>query len=214
MEAALFLSSIGYLLAVVAFMITIGFLITLLVGHASGNETIFKVGKKGTLIAGIVLAVSLALGFGAGVVENNIATQRNSRFDNYAEKYTKLYAKTSTGAEDIANDVYDAWQDGIFDDKSDDDFDPNTVISASLEKDADKTYALENNMKKLKDTLDAMKDCDAPDRSIKLYQNSYDKMSEMADYVTNPYGNFNSFSETTNSQDKAVGNYLRKLLNK
>lgn len=214
MEAALFLSSVGYLLAVVAFMITIGFLITLLVGHASGNETIFKVGKKGTLIAGIVLAVSLALGFGAGVVENNIATQRNSRFDNYAEKYTKLYAKTSTGAEDIANDVYDAWQDGIFDDKSDDDFDPNTVISASLEKDADKTYALENNMKKLKDTLDAMKDCDAPDRSIKLYQNSYDKMSEMADYVTNPYGNFNSFSETTNSQDKAVGNYLRKLLNK
>lgn len=214
MEAALFLSSVGYLLAVVAFMITIGFLITLLVGHASGNETIFKVGKKGTLIAGIVLAVSLAFGFGAGVVENNIATQRNSRFDNYAEKYTKLYAKTSTGAEDIANDVYDAWQDGIFDDKSDDDFDPNTVISASLEKDADKTYALENNMKKLKDTLDAMKDCDAPDRSIKLYQNSYDKMSEMADYVTNPYGNFNSFSETTNSQDKAVGNYLRKLLNK
>lgn len=214
MEAALFLSSVGYLLAVVAFMITIGFLITLLVGHASGNETIFKVGKKGTLIAGIVLAVSLALGFGAGVVENNIATQRNSRFDNYAEKYTKLYAKTSTGAEDIANDVYDAWQDGIFDDKSDDDFDPNTVISASLEKDADKTYALENNMKKLKDTLDAMKDCDAPDRSIKLYQNSYDKMSEMADYVTNPYGNFNSFSETINSQDKAVGNYLRKLLNK
>lgn len=214
MEAALFLSSVGYLLAVVAFMITIGFLITLLVGHASGNETIFKVGKKGTLIAGIVLAVSLALGFGAGVVENNIATQRNSRFDNYAEKYTKLYAKTSTGAEDIANDVYDAWQDGIFDDKSDDDFDPNTVISASLEKDADKTYALENNMKKLKDTLDAMKDCDAPGRSIKLYQNSYDKMSEMADYVTNPYGNFNSFSETTNSQDKAVGNYLRKLLNK
>lgn len=214
MEAALFLSSVGYLLAVVAFMITIGFLITLLVGHASGNETIFKVGKKGTLIAGIVLAVSLALGFGAGVVENNSATQRNSRFDNYAEKYTKLYAKTSTGAEDIANDVYDAWQDGIFDDKSDDDFDPNTVISASLEKDADKTYALENNMKKLKDTLDAMKDCDAPDRSIKLYQNSYDKMSEMADYVTNPYGNFNSFSETTNSQDKAVGNYLRKLLNK
>lgn len=214
MEAALFLSSVGYLLAVVAFMITIGFLITLLVGHASGNETIFKVGKKGTLIAGIVLAVSLVLGFGAGVVENNIATQRNSRFDNYAEKYTKLYAKTSTGAEDIANDVYDAWQDGIFDDKSDDDFDPNTVISASLEKDADKTYALENNMKKLKDTLDAMKDCDAPDRSIKLYQNSYDKMSEMADYVTNPYGNFNSFSETTNSQDKAVGNYLRKLLNK
>lgn len=214
MEAALFLSSVGYLLAVVAFMITIGFLITLLVGHASGNETIFKVGKKGTLIAGIVLAVSLALGFGAGAVENNIATQRNSRFDNYAEKYTKLYAKTSTGAEDIANDVYDAWQDGIFDDKSDDDFDPNTVISASLEKDADKTYALENNMKKLKDTLDAMKDCDAPDRSIKLYQNSYDKMSEMADYVTNPYGNFNSFSETTNSQDKAVGNYLRKLLNK
>lgn len=214
MEAALFLSGVGYLLAVVAFMITIGFLITLLVGHASGNETIFKVGKKGTLIAGIVLAVSLALGFGAGVVENNIATQRNSRFDNYAEKYTKLYAKTSTGAEDIANDVYDAWQDGIFDDKSDDDFDPNTVISASLEKDADKTYALENNMKKLKDTLDAMKDCDAPDRSIKLYQNSYDKMSEMADYVTNPYGNFNSFSETTNSQDKAVGNYLRKLLNK
>lgn len=214
MEAALFLSSVGYLLAVVAFMITIGFLITLLVGHASGNETIFKVGKKGTLIAGIVLAVSLVLGFGAGVVENNIATQRNSRFDNYAEKYTKLYAKTSTGAEDIANDVYDAWQDGIFDDKSDDDFDPNTVISASLEKDADKTYALENNMKKLKDTLDAMKDCDAPDRSIKLYQDSYDKMSEMADYVTNPYGNFNSFSETTNSQDKAVGNYLRKLLNK
>lgn len=214
MEAALFLSSVGYLLTVVAFMITIGFLITLLVGHASGNETIFKVGKKGTLIAGIVLAGSLALGFGAGVVENNIATQRNSRFDNYAEKYTKLYAKTSTGAEDIANDVYDAWQDGIFDDKSDDDFDPNTVISASLEKDADKTYALENNMKKLKDTLDAMKDCDAPDRSIKLYQNSYDKMSEMADYVTNPYGNFNSFSETTNSQDKAVGNYLRKLLNK
>lgn len=214
MEATLFLSSVGYLLAVVAFMITIGFLITLLVGHASGNETIFKVGKKGTLIVGIVLAVSLVLGFGAGVVENNIATQRNSRFDNYAEKYTKLYAKTSTGAEDIANDVYDAWQDGIFDDKSDDDFDPNTVISASLEKDADKTYALENNMKKLKDTLDAMKDCDAPDRSIKLYQNSYDKMSEMADYVTNPYGNFNSFSETTNSQDKAVGNYLRKLLNK
>lgn len=214
MEAALFLSSVGYLLAVVAFMITIGFLITLLVGHASGNETIFKVGKKGILIAGIVLAVSLVLGFGAGVVENNIATQRNSRFDNYAEKYTKLYAKTSTGAEDIANDVYDAWQDGIFDDKSDDDFDPNTVISASLEKDADKTYTLENNMKKLKDTLDAMKDCDAPDRSIKLYQNSYDKMSEMADYVTNPYGNFNSFSETTNSQDKAVGNYLRKLLNK
>ncbi len=214
MEAALFLSSVGYLLAVVAFMITIGFLIILLVGHASGNETIFKVGKKGTLIVGIVLAVSLVLGFGAGVVENDIATQRNSRFDNYAEKYTKLYAKTSTGAEDIANDVYDAWQDGIFDDKSDDDFDPNTVISASLEKDADKTYALENNMKKLKDTLDAMKDCDAPDRSIKLYQNSYDKMSEMADYVTNPYGNFNSFSETTNSQDKAVGNYLRKLLNK
>lgn len=48
MEAALFLSSVGYLLAVVAFMITIGFLITLLVGHVSGNETIFKVGKKGT----------------------------------------------------------------------------------------------------------------------------------------------------------------------
>lgn len=48
-------------------------------------------------------------------------------------------------------------------------------------------------MKELKDTLDSMKDCDAPDRSIKLYQNSYDKMSEMADYVTNPYGNFTSF---------------------
>ena len=175
---------------------------------------LFKVGKKGTLIAGIVLAASLVLGFGAGAVENSIATQRNNRFDNYAEKYTKLYAKTSTDAEDIANNIYDAWQDGIFDDTSDNNFDPSTVVSASLEKDADKVYALENNMKELKDTLDSMKDCDAPDRSIKLYQNSYDKMSEMADYVTNPYGNFNSFSDTTNSQDKAVGNYLRKLLNK
>ncbi|MDO4856157.1 MAG: hypothetical protein Q3978_06290 [Limosilactobacillus gorillae] len=214
METALFLSGVGYLVAIMAFVVAIGFLITLLVGRTSGNEITFKVGKRGTLIAGIVLAVSLALGFGAGAVENSIATQRNNRFDNYAKTYTKLYAKTSTDAEDIANDVYDAWQDGIFDDTSDDDFDPNTVISASLEKDADKVYALEDNMKKLKDTLDSMKDCDAPDRNIKLYQNSYDKMSEMADYVTNPYGNFNSFSDTTNSQDKAVGNYLRKLLNK
>lgn len=214
METALFLSGVGYLVAIMAFVVAIGFMITLLVGRTSGNEITFKVGKKGTLIAGIVLAASLVLGSGAGAVESSIATQRNSRFDNYAEKYTKLYAKTSTGTEDIANDVYDAWQDGIFDDTSDNNFDPSTVVSASLEKDADKVYALENNMKELKDTLDSMKDCDAPDRSIKLYQNSYDKMSEMADYVTNPYGNFNSFSDTTNSQDKAVGNYLRKLLNK
>lgn len=214
METALFLSGVGYLVAIMAFVVAIGFLITLLVGQTSGNEIIFKVGKKGTLIAGIVLAASLVLGFGAGAVENSIATQRNNRFDNYAEKYTKLYAKTSTNAEDIANNIYDAWQDGIFDDTSDNNFDPSMVVSASLEEDADKVYALENNMKELKDTLDSMKDCDAPDRSIKLYQNSYDKMSEMADYVTNPYGNFNSFYDTTNSQDKAVGNYLRKLLNK
>lgn len=214
METALFLSGLGYLVAIMAFVVAIGFLITLLVGRTSENEVTFKVGKKGTLIAGIVLAASLVLGFGAGAVENSIATQRNNRFDNYAEKYTKLYAKTSTDAEDIANNIYDAWKDGIFDNILNNNFDPSTVVSASLEEDADKVYALENNMKKLKDTLDSMKDCDAPDRSIKLYQNSYDKMSEMADYVTNPYGNFNSFSDTTNSQDKAVGNYLRKLLNK
>ncbi|MEK1315934.1 hypothetical protein HCY03_09560 [Limosilactobacillus fermentum] len=214
METALFLSGLGYLVAIMAFVVAIGFLITLLVGRTSENEVTFKVGKKGTLIAGIVLAASLVLGFGAGAVENSIATQRNNRFDNYAEKYTKLYAKTSTDAEDIANNIYDAWKDGIFDNILNNNFDPSTVVSASLEEDADKVYALENNMKELKDTLDSMKDCDAPDRSIKLYQNSYDKMSEMADYVTNPYGNFNSFSDTTNSQDKAVGNYLRKLLNK
>lgn len=214
METALFLSGLGYLVAIMAFVVAIGFLITLLVGRTSENEVTFKVGKKGTLIAGIVLAASLVLGFGAGAVENSIATQRNNRFDNYAEKYTKLYAKTSTDAEDIANNIYDAWKDGIFDNILNNNFDPSTVVSASLEEDADKVYALENNMKKLKDTLDSMKDCDAPDRSIKLYQNSYDKMSEMANYVTNPYGNFNSFSDTTNSQDKAVGNYLRKLLNK
>lgn len=214
METALFLSGLGYLVAIMAFVVAIGFLITLLVGRTSENEVTFKVGKKGTLIAGIVLAASLVLGFGAGAVENSIATQRNNRFDNYAEKYTKLYAKTSTDAEDIANNIYDAWKDGIFDNILNNNFDPSTVVSASLEKDADKVYAIENNMKELKDTLDSMKDCDAPDRSIKLYQNSYDKMSEMADYVTNPYGNFNSFYDTTNSQDKAVGNYLRKLLNK
>lgn len=214
METALFLSGLGYLVAIMAFVVAIGFLITLLVGRTSENEVTFKVGKKGTLIAGIVLAASLVLGFGAGAVENSIATQRNNRFDNYAEKYTKLYAKTSTDAEDIANNIYDAWKDGIFDNILNNNFDPSTIVSASLEKDADKVYALENNMKELKDTLDSMKDCDAPDRSIKLYQNSYDKMSEMADYVTNPYGNFKSFSDTTNSQDKAVGNYLRKLLNK
>ncbi|WP_434437548.1 hypothetical protein [Limosilactobacillus fermentum] len=214
METALFLSGLGYLVAIMAFVVAIGFLITLLVGRTSENEVTFKVGKKGTLIAGIVLAASLVLGFGAGAVENSIATQRNNRFDNYAEKYTKLYAKTSTDAEDIANNIYDAWKDGIFDNILNNNFDPSTVVSASLEEDADKVYALENNMKELKDTLDSMKDCDAPDRSIKLYQNSYDKMSEMADYVTNPYGNFKSFYDTTNSQDKAVGNYLRKLLNK
>ncbi|MCD5424109.1 hypothetical protein [Limosilactobacillus fermentum] len=214
METALFLSGLGYLVAIMAFVVAIGFLITLLVGRTSENEVTFKVGKKGTLIAGIALAASLVLGFGAGAVENSIATQRNNRFDNYAEKYTKLYAKTSTDAEDIANNIYDAWKDGIFDNILNNNFDPSTVVSASLEEDADKVYALENNMKELKDTLDSMKDCDAPDRSIKLYQNSYDKMSEMADYVTNPYGNFKSFSDTTNSQDKAVGNYLRKLLNK
>lgn len=214
METALFLSGLGYLVAIMAFVVAIGFLITLLVGRTSENEVTFKVGKKGTLIAGIVLAASLVLGFGAGAVENSIATQRNNRFDNYAEKYTKLYAKTSTDAEDIANNIYDTWKDGIFDNILNNNFDPSTVVSASLEEDADKVYALENNMKELKDTLDSMKDCDAPDRSIKLYQNSYDKMSEMADYVTNPYGNFKSFYDTTNSQDKAVGNYLRKLLNK
>lgn len=93
METALFLSGLGYLVAIMDFVVAIGFLITLLVGQTSGNEITFKVGKKGTLIAGIVLAASLVLGFGAGAVENSIATQRNNRFDNYAEKYTKLYAK-------------------------------------------------------------------------------------------------------------------------
>lgn len=46
METALFLSGVGYLVAIMAFVVAIGFLITLLVGQTSGNEIIFKVGKR------------------------------------------------------------------------------------------------------------------------------------------------------------------------
>lgn len=111
-----------------AFVVAIGFLITLLVGRTSEMRLLLRLVRR-NIIAGIVLAASLVLGFGAGRLR--IASQlSNNRFDNYAEKYTKLYAKTSTDAEDIANNIYDAWQDGIFDDTSDNNFDPSTVVSS------------------------------------------------------------------------------------
>lgn len=51
----------------------------------------------------------------------------------------------------------------------DNNFDLSMVVLVFFEKDVDKVYVLENNMKEFKDMLDSMKDCDVLDCSIKFY---------------------------------------------
>lgn len=199
-------STLLYLLTFLAVAVIIGFLITWLVGKLSKSLTTKKVGKRGSLITGIVMIVCLLF---AGITEagyNQIAAKRNERFANYASKYESLYLKTASKAEDVGNAEQEDWSDAIDDSDDVDDFDPDETIAKSIADNVDDIEKVNANMHKMKSYVRGMKDNETNTHSFKKYQKSYTELKKLTNLVTSPSGSYNSFTDKFEDYDTSTAN--------
>ena len=204
MEFLYLTSGFLYIIAIISVLVVIGFVITWIIGKSSKSLTTKKVGKRGSLISGIVTIMCFLF---AGVTEagyNQIVTKRNERFANYASKYESLYLKTASKAEDIGNAEQKDWSDAIDDSDSEDDFDPDKTITDSMDDNADDIDDVTTNMHKIKTYVNGMKNNETDSHSFKKYQKSYAELKKLTNLVTSPSGSYNSFTDKFGDYDTST----------
>lgn len=199
-------STIFYFIAFLAVLVIVGFLITWLVGKLSKNTTTKKVGKRGSLITGIVFIACLLLG---GITEagyNQVAAKHNERFANYAAKYESLYVKVAAKAEDVGNSEQKDWSDAINDSDDSDDFNPDEVISKSVANNIDDVEEINTDMRTMKKYVKGMQDNETHNHSFSKYQKSYTDLKKFTNLVVSPSGNYNSFTNNLDKLDNSIAN--------
>lgn len=203
------LSGLFYTIAILAFLVIVGFLITWLVGKINKSKLVQTVGKRGSLITSIVLVAFLVLGVVTQIGYQQVASKMNTEFDNTAQRYEALYLTTAEKAEKVGNSEQKSWSDGI--DNSEDDFNPDNVIAKSMAKNVDNIDDINNNMQKLKRYLAYMKRNTTEDRNLKKYQKSYSELKKFTNLVTSPSGSYNSFTDSFNNYDVSTAEAYKEL---
>lgn len=203
------LSGLFYTIAILAFLVIVGFLITWLVGKINKSKLVQTVGKRGSLITSIVLVAFLVLGVVTQIGYQQVASKMNTEFDNTAQRYETLYLTTAEKAEKVGNSEQKSWSDGI--DNSEDDFNPDNVIAKSMAKNVDNIDDINNNMQKLKRYLAYMKRNTTEDRNLKKYQKSYSELKKFTNLVTSPSGSYNSFTDSFNNYDVSTAEAYKEL---
>ena len=204
-------STLFYLLFFLAIVVVIGFLITWLIGKIVKSNTTKKVGKRGSLISGIVMIACLLLAGITNAGYNQIATKQNERFASYASKYEKLYLKTATKAEDLGNAEQKDWSDAIDNSDDVDDFDPDETIAKSMADNVNDVEDINTDMHKMKGYVKGMKDNETYTHSFDKYQKSYTELKKLTNLVTSPSGSYNSFTDNFGKYDDSTASAYKDL---
>lgn len=199
-------STIFYIVMILAGIVLIGFLITLTVSKLIKNNTIIKVGKIGSLIALIIALVGLVFGFAANVGYNQIAAKRNRQFNYYAQKYEQKYIEIASTAENVGNSESKHWSDSIDDSDSVDDFDVDSTISEAVDDNSDDIDDINSGMNQMKKYVEGMKKNETKDHKFSKYNKSYTELKKFTNLVTSPTGSYNSFTDNLNDYDESTAN--------
>lgn len=166
------------------------------------------------IILGVVGVIAIA------VIMIAINTMKTQEMDNYmsdAKAFASLAIEAGANLEDIADTTQEYWYDAIWNDKYNDDI--NTAIlyamidkSEEIETAKEQYSKMEELYNRLKKVPDGVEDenideiCDA----VKELYNDY---TDFYSFVTDPSGNYNSFSSSNNEKTDALMSSYRALDN-
>lgn len=203
--------------SILASLVLIGFGITWFVGKNS--KVTKKIGKLGSIISGSILALFLmAFLIGTGVIAHNEAVEKaqeakmDKNFEKAVKTFNNNYYDTANKAEDIGNNIQEAWGDGIDNSVSADDFDvDSTIEDATMDNIVDIT-TVRLKTEKIGKAVKTMEKNDTGSYDFKAYKKAYEKLQAFTTLVCSPSGSYNSFNEEFSDLDTETANLYKSLI--
>lgn len=190
-------------LAILFFLILLGFLITWIIGFIAKKQTVIKVGKIGSAIVGSLFLISLICTGTATHIHNKqvaeeqrIKKQKNKKFKKQLSAYKTDYVLAILDAEDTAKSENKAWEDSI--DDSDDDYDVEDAVSKIVDDNEDDISEMQDKVSSAKSKLDSMKKNDTGTYDYAYYKKSYKNLDKLSEFVSSPTGSYSDFISTFN----------------
>lgn len=207
------------IITALAFLVVIGFGITLLTGVITKKSGAKNVGKMGLYISGgIFIVLLLGAGVSNGIYTHQLKVQAqqksemNRAFKKEAKNFKATYLVTAMEAEDVGNAENNSWGDAIDDNSvSDDDFDVDQTVSDIVDENSSDIGKAKAGLQETEKSLNKLKKNDTGTYSINKYNKSYFELRKMVRFVSSPSGSYSTFGDKFSDIDTKVSDYYQSL---